>query len=203
MRTSKKELILDAALQVVERDGVAAVTYESVSAESGLTKGGLLYHFPSKELLLLALHQHLAAHWEAELVTALGKDPVDATDDERLAAYARVSARTATGPELLLMLEATRDQELNRPWRDVIIRWVPHPSTIDPNDPRALAKAAAYLAADGLWLSESVNAFTIPPALRQALAEHIAQSITTPAHPQAQAPNPVTSRAGRMAEGVR
>lgn len=46
MRPSKRDTILQAALSVVETDGVTAVTYESVAAASGLTKGGLLYHFP-------------------------------------------------------------------------------------------------------------------------------------------------------------
>ena len=54
MRTSKRDSILQAALHVVETDGVTAVTYESVAAASGLTKGGLLYHFPSKDALVLA-----------------------------------------------------------------------------------------------------------------------------------------------------
>ena len=35
MRTSKRDSILQAALHVVETDGVTAVTYESVAAASG------------------------------------------------------------------------------------------------------------------------------------------------------------------------
>lgn len=166
MRTSKRDSILQAALHVVETDGVTAVTYESVAAASGLTKGGLLYHFPSKDALVLALHEHLAERWDHEMINVLGKDPDEATQDERVAAYARVSARSATGPELLFILEASTDSELNKPWRRVISRWIPDPAEIDPTDPRALQKMVAYLAADGLWLSESVGA--APPSARTA-----------------------------------
>lgn len=183
MRTSKRDTILQAALTVVENDGVTAVTYESVAAASGLTKGGLLYHFPSKDALMLALHEHQAQHWEDELINALGKHPDQASQDERLAAYARVSARSATGPELLLMLEASTDSALNQPWKRVINRWIPDPATIDPTDPRALQKLTAYLAADGLWLSESIGAVSLPQGLRTALAEHLAQSVATAASP--------------------
>lgn len=35
----------------------------------------------------------------------------------------------------------------------------------------------AYLAADGLWLSESVGAAPLSPELRAALAEHLARSV--------------------------
>lgn len=177
MRTSKRDAILQAALTVVENDGVTAVTYEAVAAESGLTKGGLLYHFPSKDALMLALHEHQAQHWEEEMIDALGKDPEQASQDERLAAYARVSARSATGPELLLMLEASTDSELNSAWKRVITRWIPDPASIDPTDTRALQKMVAYLAADGLWLSELVGAVPLPRELRAALAEHLARSV--------------------------
>ena len=177
MRTSKRDTTLKAALSVVETDGVTALTYESVAAASGLTKGGLLYHFPSKDAMMLALHEHQAQHWDEEMIHALGKDPDEASQDERLAAYARVSARGATGAELLLMLEASTHSELSKPWKRVITRWVPDPASIDPTDPRALQKMVAYLAADGLWLSESVGAIPLPHQLRAALAEHLARSV--------------------------
>ncbi|WP_271396317.1 TetR/AcrR family transcriptional regulator [Neomicrococcus lactis] len=178
MRPSKRDTILQAALSVVETDGVTAVTYESVAAASGLTKGGLLYHFPSRDAMILALHEYQAQHWDDEMIDALGKDLDEASQDERLAAYARVSARSATGPELLLlMLEASTDSELSKPWKRVITRWIPNPANIDPTDPRALQKMVAYLAADGLWLSESVGAVPLPHELRAALAEHLARSV--------------------------
>ena len=75
------------------------------------------------------------------------------------------------------MLEASTDSELSKPWKRVITRWVPDPASIDPTDPRALQKMVAYLAADGLWLSESVGAIPLPHQLRAALAEHLARSV--------------------------
>lgn len=59
MRTSKRDRILDAAVNVINRDGVRAVTFESVAAEAKLTRGGLLYHFPSREALLRGIDEHL------------------------------------------------------------------------------------------------------------------------------------------------
>ncbi len=40
---------------VLARGGASAVTLESVAAEAGLSKGGLLYHFPTKEALYAGL----------------------------------------------------------------------------------------------------------------------------------------------------
>ena len=43
MRTSNRRKILDAIIAIVERDGITAVTFDAVAAETGLTRGGLLY----------------------------------------------------------------------------------------------------------------------------------------------------------------
>ncbi|MCJ7985556.1 TetR/AcrR family transcriptional regulator [Priestia sp. OVL9] len=44
--------ILLAATQVVQRDGVGKLTLEKVAKEAGVSKGGLLYHFSSKDELI-------------------------------------------------------------------------------------------------------------------------------------------------------
>ena len=44
--------ILTAAENVVLRDGVSRLTLESAAAEADLCKGGVLYHFPSRDSLV-------------------------------------------------------------------------------------------------------------------------------------------------------
>src|SRR5699024_10630292 len=83
MRESKREKILQAAVAVVQRDGVTALTYESVAAESGLTKGGLLYHFPSREDMVNALHTYVADRWEQAMVAEAGAGAEQLDDDAR------------------------------------------------------------------------------------------------------------------------
>ena len=51
-RPSCKESILEAAEAVVVAVGAARLTIDAVAAQSGVSKGGVLYHFPSKEALL-------------------------------------------------------------------------------------------------------------------------------------------------------
>ncbi|WP_026925974.1 TetR/AcrR family transcriptional regulator [Granulicoccus phenolivorans] len=177
MRSSKRDHILDSALRVVEEQGVTALTFESVAAAAGLTKGGLLYHFPTKEAMLRGLHEHVAQRWDAELCEALGGDPEQATPEELVAAYARVSVRGATGPELLLMLEARTDPELSRIWSTAMARWTPDPATLSPDDPDTLRRLVAYFAADGLWLSDSLGSFALPAGMRRAVAEQIVNSV--------------------------
>lgn len=54
-KTDTKTRILEAANAMSLKLGPAHLSLEVVAAEAGISKGGLLYHFPSKQALLRAL----------------------------------------------------------------------------------------------------------------------------------------------------
>ncbi|WP_248582870.1 TetR family transcriptional regulator [Nocardioides sp. InS609-2] len=68
--TSKREAILDAYRDEIAEHGISTVTLESVAARAGVSKGGLLYHFPSKQALTDALAQRLRDYTDANLALA-------------------------------------------------------------------------------------------------------------------------------------
>lgn len=68
--------ILEAAIRVAGRDGLLATTLDKVAAEAGITKGGVLYHFASKDELLTRMMEHFAAEVEQGLITRIANDPV-------------------------------------------------------------------------------------------------------------------------------
>ena len=47
-----QQSIIAAARRIVQRDGVAHLTIEALAREAGLSKGGVLYHFPTKDSLI-------------------------------------------------------------------------------------------------------------------------------------------------------
>ncbi len=47
----RKSQILDAALRILSAQGVNSVTLDDVAKASGLSKGGLVHYFPSKDIL--------------------------------------------------------------------------------------------------------------------------------------------------------
>ena len=51
-RKDSREAILHAAERIVARHGPASLTLESAASEANVSKGGLFYHFRSKEVLL-------------------------------------------------------------------------------------------------------------------------------------------------------
>lgn len=59
--SSSRERILDSFETALIRDGERAATMEAVAAAADVSKGGLLYHFPSKEALVEGLAVRLDA----------------------------------------------------------------------------------------------------------------------------------------------
>ena len=51
-RDSARERIIDAAEEVVIESGARHLTLQAVASKAGISRGGLLYHFPDKESLL-------------------------------------------------------------------------------------------------------------------------------------------------------
>ncbi|MFD2793569.1 TetR/AcrR family transcriptional regulator [Promicromonospora vindobonensis] len=179
MRPSNRDHILDAAVRVIQREGVTAVTFDSLAAEAELTRGGIMYHFPSREDLLAAIHQHLADRWEASLLADAGGPAEELTADERLAAYIRVSAQSATRAELQLMLEAANRPEWAAPWSSVLERWAPVPADAG-DDAASMARLVTRLAADGLWMFEALAYRAMPEAQRRAVTEHLVRAVVAP-----------------------
>ena len=63
--TDRKEQILDAAEHLLQRVGYAAFSYQDLADAVEITKASIHHHFPSKELLGLALIERYRAHLEA------------------------------------------------------------------------------------------------------------------------------------------
>jgi AcrR family transcriptional regulator len=59
--TDVRESLLDAAEDVIIEHGVNDLTLETVAARAGVSKGGLLYHFPSKDALIQAMVSRIAS----------------------------------------------------------------------------------------------------------------------------------------------
>ncbi len=172
MRKSHRGEILDAAFRVIGRDGVRAMTYESIAQEAQLTKGGLLYHFPSREELIAALHEHLAVQWEEGLVAALGDGPSRPSTQERSDAYVLSTIQSATRAELLFLLETADEHASTGPWEALISRWAPPAPTLDA-DEETVDAFIARLAADGLWLYEALGVDPLPDQVRHRIAQRI------------------------------
>lgn len=81
-RKSSKEVILDAAFELVEEVGYDGATIDAIIARAGIARGTFYYNFKSKEAVIVALARHkfrpLAERVEAKLES--GASPLDALE---------------------------------------------------------------------------------------------------------------------------
>ncbi len=69
-RANSRQKIIDAALELIQAHGASNVSLDAVAERAGLSKGGLLYNFPSKTDLLQALVAHHIDLFAAEMSAA-------------------------------------------------------------------------------------------------------------------------------------
>lgn len=195
--TKTPDALLDAAAGVVARQGIANLTLDAVAAEAGVSKGGLLHHFPSKDRLVEALVLRIA--------------------EQSREHYETIYARTPEGPGR--MVRALLDhclsdaegwtQELQRNSSACFAALAQNPSLIEPM--RALYSdlqrrvaddglppgvgEAVTAAIDGLWLYWVLGLVPVNQALvvrvRVALEQMLANSV--PSFP-ARAPRATTAK---------
>jgi AcrR family transcriptional regulator len=156
-RPSARRRLLEAAASLARRDGPRGVTLDAVAAEAGVSKGGLLYHFPTKDALVEALIEDWLDRFEAEIVEG-------ADDGGWARSYARaVGARSAderAADIALMVAAATGPLELDAvssryaAWQKRIVA-----GAADPVD-----ATIVRLAADGLWLADLFG--LAPPSRR-------------------------------------
>jgi AcrR family transcriptional regulator len=65
--STARDGILDAAQRVAARDGAGHVTLDAVAREAGVSKGGVLYHFPGKDALIAGMLERLVGEFSAEV----------------------------------------------------------------------------------------------------------------------------------------
>ncbi|WP_321842338.1 TetR/AcrR family transcriptional regulator [Paraburkholderia bannensis] len=118
---SRKKAIA-AALAILTREGVGALTFDSLSRESGISKGGLLHQFKTKQGVLEALLEHQRGEFQeigAEYMNGEGRDKAEPTLAAQIAIFRQAlnqphsvaRAMLAVMVESPNMLEASRDRD--------------------------------------------------------------------------------------------
>ena len=115
-RPSLRESIIDAAEAVVVEVGALHLTLDTVAAKAKISKGGLMYHFPSKDALLNAMVTRLIDRFNQmrnDAQAKVGNDPkamlkahtlttLNQPESNRIAAA--ILAAAANEPKLLAPL---------------------------------------------------------------------------------------------------
>jgi AcrR family transcriptional regulator len=163
--------LLDAAERVVARDGVSNLTLEAVAREAGVSKGGLLYHFPSKSDLIVAFVERIGARCEAK---QLAEVEPPGTPGAFTRAYLNIRTQPVDPQErpikTALLAAAATDKRYLDPIRKRAEDWQRRLET-DGIDPAAAT--IVRLAIDGMCLC-SMFGFPVPEGeLRSQVIEKL------------------------------
>lgn len=168
MRASSRTEILDAAVRVVDAAQGIDITYESVAREAGLSKAGLMYHFPTKDALMIAVIEHVVDRWQHDLQTVLAIPFEDSTLTERVEAFVRFAGEgSVTQGEFVVFAEAVRRPDLAAPWLSYLRTWF----DFDEADTSSLL--LVWLAANGLWISEATGILELTDRQRERLLRRL------------------------------
>ena len=107
-RQDRAEVILDAAETLLRRSGTRTLTIDAVAVEAGLSKGGVLHHYASKDALVTALAVRKVARIRAGIAARLDAAPEGAAAlPLAVVAHAReIYAEECGFPDSLLIASA-------------------------------------------------------------------------------------------------
>jgi AcrR family transcriptional regulator len=74
-KSNARDKLLDAAESIVIEQGVTRLTLEAVAAQAKVSKGGLLYHFASKDVLIQIMVSRIVEIAETNFADALANEP--------------------------------------------------------------------------------------------------------------------------------
>jgi len=132
---------------VIRRDGAQKLTLDAVAAQSGVSKGGVLYHFATKRALVDGLLERWLEDFDRKL---------EAAGDDVLEAYIRCSDLSDEDPDVAatefgMLAGMIDDPQVLAAVRAFQDKWMARmlEGGIDPADAWTVR-----LAADGLWYAD-------------------------------------------------
>lgn len=168
-----RDLLLNSALQVVSHDGFGAMTLDAVAKAAGVSKGGLIHYFPSKDALITGMLDYYGEQLERELDRRAAVDPL--MTGRRVRAMMQFAfpwleqpvgspcdpAQQSDGVRLLLAMitAAGVNRELLAPLRDRARKMI---DRMFAQDPDADWQLLTWLAVDGLMLWQYLG--LLPPS---------------------------------------
>lgn len=167
--------LLDAAERVVVSQGVARMTLDEVAREAGVSKGGLLYHFRSKDALTQGMVERFVERFDTAVAHSheQDRDPVG----RRTRAYVRATAGQTplTGEAFDRANGALTAALANFPERLAAVREQSgrHQASLEADSLDPVFATIIRFAIDGLWLGENFGLMHLDPGMKAAVIDRL------------------------------
>ncbi len=167
--------MLECAERIVVRDGVGKLTLDAVAAEAGFSKGGVLYHFRTKDDLVRGMVARLIEEFDGEIERHIAADPEPV--GRLVRAYLKMTCPAPSTvaehhQQVAAALHAviTNNPSLMQPICEARIAF--QRRTLDDGlDP--VTVRLIQLAADGLWMADVLGLPVPDSAIRAALLDRL------------------------------
>ena len=149
-----RRALLDQAARITLEQGLSKVTFQAVADAVGVTKGGVMHHFTTKNALILEVFHDAMKKFETEVDTAMAKDPVRYGSFTRAYINATISLGEKGQEEFdnqaTLYVLMLADSELRKLWAEWSNEQLDKHKPTDNTETLCMVR----LVADGIWLSD-------------------------------------------------
>jgi AcrR family transcriptional regulator len=164
--------LLEAAAHVTIERGLGGLTLDLVAQRAGVSKGGLIHHFASKQALIEGLFNELMCAFEDALNACMAKDPEPRGRFFR--AYIAATLQPCYGSYDSKLLGAcalamASDKTLSDFWQS----WLQKQLQKYEEDSNLVLALMVRYAADGMWLENCTLEAPILSEQRKAVAEYL------------------------------
>jgi AcrR family transcriptional regulator len=167
--------LLDAAERVVAREGMRALTFDSLAAEADAAKGTVLYHFDRKDELSAAMIERFVSRFD------VAWSDVIATDDKTIGRNTRAYIAATHGIE---PLTGKHFDSVNgavtaalahspRHLEPVRRQGKRHQAAIENDGLDPVQATIIRMAVDGLWFTESLGLMRYDRKLKTAVLDRL------------------------------
>ena len=149
-----RRALLDQAARITLEQGLSKVTFQAVADAVGVTKGGVMHHFSTKNALVLEVFNDAMAKFEAEVNAAMADDPVKYGSFTRAYIDATISlgeqGQEEYDNQATLYVLMLGDSELRELWAKWANEQLKKHAATDNTETLCMVR----LVADGIWLSD-------------------------------------------------
>ncbi|HEV7322181.1 MAG TPA: TetR/AcrR family transcriptional regulator [Ensifer sp.] len=185
-RETARDRILTAAEAIVVGKGVSSLTFDEVAEQTGLSKGGILYHFASKDALVRAMVERFVFRFET------GLSGLETEDEDPHGRYTRAYVRatlgeaTSTGDQYDRLGASITAALSNFPDLLEIVRQqnIRCQAAVENDGLDPVEATITRLAVEGMWLAEVFNVMHLDPEMKRAVTARLLERTHAPPSPK-------------------
>lgn len=164
---SKKVDLFKATQNIINTKGISHLTLDNIAKEANISKGGLLYHFPTKKALIEGGIKDVLKNYAIEMDKLHNEDH---DDGGFLRSYAEVSLNNPQQLTSGLLAAVATDAELLQPIQDHYENWQ-EKITNDGLDP--VIATIIRLTIDGIWFCELFGLAPLEKEFKEEVLEKL------------------------------